>query len=285
MWTGFFSKSGHSDNSIRGNQVKVSLHLFLLQVWVRLTDIPGLCWISWRFSVHSVDAGHWYRRVPATAPHRRKRREFQSVNPTSVSLGSVASSNLSPVNSSQNELWSTHVVRIHHPFYCLPLTDAKLAAMCSLVSCDLWRSVVRKSVREIQTLWLRNFALLNKLLLKETFQFSTTEKYETLQESQYSASSCSSSLNSVACLFGTLPGKKMFVLPIPVGFCLEFSLWRPPLGYDVFWPSHFAFVALMNLLLWERQILHFHYGQLYIWKTCRTCCNNLLSFTKERGET
>lgn len=140
MWTGFFSKSGHSDNSIRGNQVKVSLHLFLLQVWVRLTDIPGLCWISWRFSVHSVDAGHWYRRVPATAPHRRKRREFQSVNPTSVSLGSVASSNLSPVNSSQNELWSTHVVRIHHPFYCLPLTDAKLASMCSLVSCDLWRS-------------------------------------------------------------------------------------------------------------------------------------------------
>lgn len=109
------SKSEHSDNSIIGNQVKVSLHLFLLQVWVRLTDVPGLCWISWRFSVHSVDAGHWYRRIPATAPHRRKRREFQSVNPTSVSLGSVASSNLSPVNSSQNELWSTRVVRNLNP--------------------------------------------------------------------------------------------------------------------------------------------------------------------------
>lgn len=108
-WTGFFSKSEHSDNSIIGNQVKVSLHFFLLQVWVRLTDIPSLCWISWRFSVHSVDAGHWHRRIPATAPHRRKRREFQSVNPPSVSLGSVASSNLSPVNNSQNDLWSTHV--------------------------------------------------------------------------------------------------------------------------------------------------------------------------------
>lgn len=40
----------------------------------------------------------------------------------------------------------------------------------------------------------------------------------------------------------------------------------------------------MNLLLWERQILHFNYGLLYIWKTCRTCSNNLMSFTKERGE-
>lgn len=105
--------SKHSDNSII--QVKVSLHLFLLQVWVRLADIQGLCWISWRFSVHSVDAGHWYRRIPAAAPHRWKRREFQSVNPASVSLGSVASSSLSPVNSSQNELWSTHIVRNLNP--------------------------------------------------------------------------------------------------------------------------------------------------------------------------
>lgn len=85
--------------------------------------------------------------------------------------------------------------------------------MRSLVSCDLWRSAVWKSVREIQTLWLRNFALLNKLLLnklllKENFQCSTTEKYKTLHKSQYSAPSCSSSLNSAACLFGTLPRKK-----------------------------------------------------------------------------
>lgn len=42
----------------------------------------------------------------------------------------------------------------------------------------------------------------------------------------------------------------------------EDHLWGGAVGYVVFWPSHFAFVALMNLLLWKRQILHFNYGLL-----------------------
>lgn len=73
--------------------------------------------------------------------------------------------------------------------------------------------------RDLQTLFLKNFVLLNKLLLKENLLFSMTEKYEALQESQYSASAalavpvsvsvwnalCSADLNHV--LFGILTVK------------------------------------------------------------------------------
>lgn len=50
-----------------------------LQVWFRPAHLQGLRWVPGRLSVHTVYARHRHRRLPASAPHRRQRRELQSV--------------------------------------------------------------------------------------------------------------------------------------------------------------------------------------------------------------
>lgn len=49
------------------------------QVWLRLAHVQGLRRVPGRLSVHTVYAGHRNRRLPASAPHRRQRRELPSV--------------------------------------------------------------------------------------------------------------------------------------------------------------------------------------------------------------
>lgn len=55
--------------------------LCVLQVWLRFAHIQGLRWVPGRLSVLTVYAGHRHRRLPASAPHRRQRRELPSVKP------------------------------------------------------------------------------------------------------------------------------------------------------------------------------------------------------------
>lgn len=148
--------------------------------------------------------------------------------------------------------------------------------MCSLVSCDLWRSAAWKSVRERDTDFVIEELSVTEQVVTEGEHpiFHNWKVWNTPRISIFCARLLQL-IKQCSLFVRNTPEKKIFVLQIPVGFCLEFSLCRPPLGtleYDVFWPSHFAFVALMNLLLWERQILHFNYGLLE---------NNLMSFRKE----
>jgi len=49
------------------------------QVWFRLAHVQGLRRVPGRLPVRAVHAGHRHRRLPASAPHRRQRRELQSV--------------------------------------------------------------------------------------------------------------------------------------------------------------------------------------------------------------
>lgn len=57
------------------------LLLGVLQVWLRSAHIQGLRWVPGRLSVLTVYAGHRHRRLPASAPYRRQRRELPSVKP------------------------------------------------------------------------------------------------------------------------------------------------------------------------------------------------------------
>lgn len=53
--------------------------LCALQVWLRLAHLQGLRRVPGRHAVHTVYAGHRHRRLPASAPHRRQRRELPGV--------------------------------------------------------------------------------------------------------------------------------------------------------------------------------------------------------------